>query len=728
MKKSNALLACLGVLLLCLLCPAALAEEPAFGQMDLVLIGDQLFLTGTVTGPYTHCGVAAVNTCSYDSRLALHDEAWHRFVFPLDAQGRYTIPVNPVIRYYGRAEVEYALYLIQAGRPIPLPSTSQLSDNAPLSQTFRADATDHDSMVDQARDRGARLGISRPVAFPPAGTWPWDNESFDAGLPNCLDPNSDLGSSWFYPLIKSVAMHWDGRYNSYRSLALMDPTVATSFSRVYKDASNDIASITYSVKLRDFSQLPPSAAQPYTGQAPADYFNTLLTGLPQAFIVPSVSLELTPDKATQRDLYEAILRTAEDMYNRFLLPGEAWALANLDNPGLYSAVNRYVLDSGFDIDFWQGVAFENPAHAPLYDAPHPYGSLAFGDTGEAVSAAQEALGLGGHRSGRSTGIYDQATQDAVKAFEKAVNLVPDGMLSPRDQMILFGTLPQDALSQQLVADGLPQALVNRWWPLFVSSAKLRGFLPGQSQDREWPVLLSILTDSNALASRALASLKADIAAGTLALGDVPTAFDGYVLAASQDGLADTAYTNWFDLLQTIQSHDLNSLFWQSGRKHVQSQFEGFYAPMQAAYDESLAYAQANAVTESQPQPTAAPIPDRPETGLMLTPEAGQAAIILKAPAGVDSYVRVYRVSRAADTSTFWPVAAAYIRGGDTLSFPLRPGIYHIHLFQGNGWQGEKSLFGPEGVQLTEDSASPIEAQQEITYTLPNLLDDGKIAL
>jgi peptidoglycan hydrolase-like protein with peptidoglycan-binding domain len=56
-----------------------------------------------------------------------------------------------------------------------------------------------------------------------------------------------------------------------------------------------------------------------------------------------------------------------------------------------------------------------------------------GDEGEDVKALQERLRVAGFYTGNSTGIYGPITEDAVKRFQEAYNLAPDGIVGPATQ-------------------------------------------------------------------------------------------------------------------------------------------------------------------------------------------------------------------------------------------------------------------------------------------------------
>ena len=56
------------------------------------------------------------------------------------------------------------------------------------------------------------------------------------------------------------------------------------------------------------------------------------------------------------------------------------------------------------------------------------GSMVVGSEGDEVKAAQELLITYGYLTGTASGVYDKATEEAVKAFQQRNNLYPDGKI------------------------------------------------------------------------------------------------------------------------------------------------------------------------------------------------------------------------------------------------------------------------------------------------------------
>src|SRR5690606_7892538 len=61
-----------------------------------------------------------------------------------------------------------------------------------------------------------------------------------------------------------------------------------------------------------------------------------------------------------------------------------------------------------------------------------------GHEGEAVLAIQEALAKLGHYEETPTGVFDAATEEAVRAFQEAVGLVPTGIVDQETWQLLLG--------------------------------------------------------------------------------------------------------------------------------------------------------------------------------------------------------------------------------------------------------------------------------------------------
>jgi general secretion pathway protein A len=68
--------------------------------------------------------------------------------------------------------------------------------------------------------------------------------------------------------------------------------------------------------------------------------------------------------------------------------------------------------------------------------------LAFGEQGHSVEWLQGALFELGYYEGAATGLFDRATRDGLRAFQRGQKLEADGMAGPRTRMVLYDLLDQ----------------------------------------------------------------------------------------------------------------------------------------------------------------------------------------------------------------------------------------------------------------------------------------------
>ncbi|MBQ6951855.1 MAG: peptidoglycan-binding protein [Clostridia bacterium] len=100
------------------------------------------------------------------------------------------------------------------------------------------------------------------------------------------------------------------------------------------------------------------------------------------------------------------------------------------------------------------------------DAPQEatYRKLSLGSTGEDVQALQNKLVEKGYLDAQYvTGTYQTATEDAVKAFQKANKLAVDGIAGDQTQHALFGTVPEGYYTGSTVTPVLYPVEKSDWW-------------------------------------------------------------------------------------------------------------------------------------------------------------------------------------------------------------------------------------------------------------------------
>ena len=66
--------------------------------------------------------------------------------------------------------------------------------------------------------------------------------------------------------------------------------------------------------------------------------------------------------------------------------------------------------------------------------------LSFGEQGHSVTWLQSALGELGYFEGEPSGLFDNATRDGLREFQRERQLLPDGAAGPRTRMMLYDLL------------------------------------------------------------------------------------------------------------------------------------------------------------------------------------------------------------------------------------------------------------------------------------------------
>ncbi len=100
------------------------------------------------------------------------------------------------------------------------------------------------------------------------------------------------------------------------------------------------------------------------------------------------------------------------------------------------------------------------------DAPREatYRNLSLGSTGEDVTALQNELVEKGYLDAAyATGIYQSATEAAVRSFQKDNKLTVDGVAGEQTQHALFGTVPEGTYTGSSVTPVLYPVEMVDWW-------------------------------------------------------------------------------------------------------------------------------------------------------------------------------------------------------------------------------------------------------------------------
>lgn len=147
-----------------------------------------------------------------------------------------------------------------------------------------------------------------------------------------------------------------------------------------------------------------------------------------------------------------------------------WGYFNLQPTGLFreatrDAVIRFQQDQGLIPDGIVGAE----TWSRLRSGGTEGSSLRLGDRGPEVSQLQAQLKAAGFYDGPVTGVYGELTLEAVKVYQQAQGLTPDGIYGSRTQARLEGRSPVD---QSLSLRSDPQVLELQ------RRLKARGFYEG----------------------------------------------------------------------------------------------------------------------------------------------------------------------------------------------------------------------------------------------------------
>jgi peptidoglycan hydrolase-like protein with peptidoglycan-binding domain len=116
---------------------------------------------------------------------------------------------------------------------------------------------------------------------------------------------------------------------------------------------------------------------------------------------------------------------------------------------------------------------QNPTTPPGGKPEATYDILRKGSTGAAVKALQTKLKEKGFFTGSINGTYGTDTVEAVKAFQKTVNLTADGIAGSSTQHSLFGTVPPGSSDDVLTNTIYPVEKID-WFTGGINTIWARG--------------------------------------------------------------------------------------------------------------------------------------------------------------------------------------------------------------------------------------------------------------
>lgn len=175
-----------------------------------------------------------------------------------------------------------------------------------------------------------------------------------------------------------------------------------------------------------------------------------------------------------------------------LLATVAGDITTYNVSGLSEATQyHFKVEAGDAAGSWSGngptvVVTTSAVPSPTYSTPsYPGRPLHFGDSGQSVSAIQDKLKSLGFDCGASDGIWGPITQAAVKKFQAANSLVPDGIVGPLTWGKLFG-FNVGAYIQPISYDSNAHALVGAIQDKLI----ILGFKPGTIDGKFGPKTLA----------------------------------------------------------------------------------------------------------------------------------------------------------------------------------------------------------------------------------------------
>jgi peptidoglycan hydrolase-like protein with peptidoglycan-binding domain len=116
---------------------------------------------------------------------------------------------------------------------------------------------------------------------------------------------------------------------------------------------------------------------------------------------------------------------------------------------------------------------QNPTTPPGGQQEATYETLRKGSTGNAVKALQTKLKEKGFYTGSISGTYGTDTVNAVKAFQRSVDLAADGIAGSNTQHALFGTVPPGSNNNNLTNTIYPVEKID-WYTGGINTIFARG--------------------------------------------------------------------------------------------------------------------------------------------------------------------------------------------------------------------------------------------------------------
>ncbi len=256
---------------------------------------------------------------------------------------------------------------------------------------------------------------------------------------------------------------------------------------------------------------------------------------------------------------------------------EIWLRQAIERSGVYGALSRLLLPIDRNQN-WFSERFVSKDQAPQYAVEDKdYGRMVRGSKGDSVKAAQQALiALGYLEEGSDDGIFGKNMEQAVKDFQTANSLKADGVLASKTQAILFVSPEGVTIKDVMLENGVSQAELDSWWPLFLRSMYEINW---NAEDPGMPVLYYLTVDYDAMAAEVAAELEKD--AGSLDSKNLEEALIAKVTEAV--GSMEHAQRKEMRLSLLAQNDaDAKTIISAIGSNWIEGNFKEFLAAVQTA--------------------------------------------------------------------------------------------------------------------------------------------------
>lgn len=389
---------------------------------------------------------------------------------------------------------------------------------------------------------------------------------------------------------------------------------------------------------------------------------------------------------------------------------DKWVWNMLDKTKAISALSSALLDVPKDAEKWQAKQFKPLAHAPLVGG---YATLKLKSRGSDVQRAQTALAAAGYMDESGIdGKFGPTMVEAVKAFEAARGITPDGELSPEELLLLYNEESPITMLRYLTEKGGLDPKNAAWWPAYLKSLRAFAWLP--PENGSGPVLTYYAPASYSDLAEALND---EIATQYLQVKRIYESTETFVSPIAGEQFADLKKKDMAERritvdLAALASKDTMAAYEALGARHWAEAMTPMLDMIEKEIELPLLMLMA---FYPEPQPF-------PESQAFIKPSPGNTKYEIKNQSDEPLYAKLYKVSGKDDTSKGELVCTMFVRPGERVRVSIRSGYYRTHLAYGRAWLGEEALFGENAYYSADESVDYFKSQY--IYTLVQLAEDS----